>query len=318
VVLDPIELYRIQHNPFTIIFLFCLFVFAVTASDTIPTAPSTSTLPSIITPQRIYTTNLITSKECELLRQWNDQHGLDYHRFNEILVTSRRTHPHRHREQFQHILDATTKRVQDQLVRLNVNITRLAIDEAVLVRTAPAGQVLHADSQTLDGKPNHTPHRVWSVSIGCSEKNTYSGGYFEFIDSSHKDEARSFQLHVGNGLIFSSGIENAHSVAPVLTGKRYQLLIWFVDVKNSMEHQQKNEIKLISEWLLRHNLPQLQRFFKEFISHNMLKHISGVHVDVEQFPLLHTGTLARIGLSPIEQRKLQQLFLRERALQVEL
>ena len=118
---------------------------------------------------------------------------------------------------------------------------------------------MHADSQLLDGSPNHTPHRLFSASIGCSLPNTYTGGNLVFLNTANNNtnnsnsikekEISSYQLHVGEGLVFSSGNENIHLVSPVLTGQRYQLLLWFIDSKQSVLSTRKQSIQTIKNWL---------------------------------------------------------------------
>ena len=175
---------------------------------------------------------------------------------------------------------------------------------------------MHADSQLLDGSPNHTPHRLFSASIGCSLPNTYTGGNLVFLNTANNNtnnsnsikekEISSYQLHVGEGLVFSSGNENIHLVSPVLTGQRYQLLLWFIDSKQSVLSTRKQSIQTIKNWLNFYKLVQLDRFYKEWLTHGLLDIIqpSNSIKDARYYFLLKdVNTLTRIGLSKIEIRK---------------
>jgi predicted 2-oxoglutarate/Fe(II)-dependent dioxygenase YbiX len=236
---------------------------------------------------------LISHEDCKLLREYSNKYGLAYHRPDELLVTPRRVRVPAQRDHFLRVVDDVAQAILHaaSAASFPLEVNRLVIDEAVLIRTGPDGQPKHADSRRLDGSNNHTPHRLLSASVGCSAKGAYEGGELNFYSSQSGTE--SYQLTVGSGVIFTSG--TVHSVSPVRSGERHQLLYWFVDIENDVRSKNRREIAFIKQWLEAQGLSNLFRFYKEFLSHKLLS---------SNHQLSDPGVLARIGLSTIESRRL--------------
>ena len=259
---------------------------------------------SSVRSKRLFVRNLITQKDCKLLRDFSNKYGLAYHRSDELLVTPRRVHVAAQRKHFQKIVDNVAQAILQAASAakiLPVDITtRLVIDESVLMRTAPGGQPKHADSRNLDGSLNHTPSRQLSASVGCSVQGAYEGGELNFYSRRNGEVVDSFveeryQLQVGEAVIFTSSDENVHSVNPLRSGHRHQLLFWFVHVNDDVQSKHKRELKRMKEWLVAHKLASLFRFYKEFLSHGLL---------LKNHQLFDPSIHERIGLSTIESRRL--------------
>jgi hypothetical protein len=251
-------------------------------------------------PFRFQLHNLITTAECNLLQDYNRQYGLDYHRPNETLVTPRRVHNVHKRTVFQNITTNIARRIVSEIsTRTNSPTSHLSVDEVVLVHTAPLGQVAHADSQVLrTGAPNHTPHRVWSASIGCTKPSNFKGGFFQFLTADH-EIVFSEQLNLGSAVVFTSGLENIHAVSPVTQGERYQLLYWFAKADGGQRDEAQ---RAIASWLNRNGLTELTRFMREWKTHGLREFIA-TGAKVARDRLVGRTVLSRIGLNLIEQRR---------------
>lgn len=251
---------------------------------------------------RFQLNNMITTAECNILKEYNIQYGLDYHRPSfQNIVTPRRVHNLKKRTLFQNILTPITNKIlaaiQQQTPTSTIN---LIVDEVLLVNTAVNGQAAHSDSQLLDGAPNHTPHRLYSASIGCSMTSTYEGGHLQFFSADNRI-VFSEQLAVGSGMVFSSGIENIHAVSPITQGDRYQLLYWFA--LENVDATYLNNRKIIKNWLNTHQLNALDRFSRfEWMTHGLVDVIVTGSTLARQ-RLRQEHVLKRIGLSVIEQRR---------------
>lgn len=84
---------------------------------------------------------------------------------------------------------------------------------------------LHADNETLDGEPNHTP---WRTHVALIYLNTchidFEGGQLCFPD---------FDLEIspviGTLVTFPCSAAFKHSVSEIKKGSRYSLAMWFTD-----------------------------------------------------------------------------------------
>jgi hypothetical protein len=267
------------------------------------------------TSRRIALTGVVHHRDCETLISALRKYGEAYHRPGEILCTSRRVIVPSHRKAFEVIVNHTSAALLDAIGEGG----RYVIDEAAIVRTAPAGQPKHSDASQRDSSapqtwvPNHTPHRVWSASVGCSERGTYKGGRLQFWTQAHEED-ESFALWTGDAVVFTSAEENIHSVEAVSAGTRHQLLIWFTLPGGSPMHPDE---AFIARWLMSldatsQRFSRLVRFKTELATHGLgylLRHrIRGAQARVaaaqKGVAWIDAQSLKRIGMSSIEARML--------------
>jgi hypothetical protein len=93
---------------------------------------------------------------------------------------------------------------------------------------------LHADNQTLDGSPNHTPHRVVSALLYLNEQGVdFEGGTITFPNVDPPVE-----IHPKPGTLvgFRADLAHAHVVDPVTSGHRKAIAWWFTFDPNGQEY----------------------------------------------------------------------------------
>lgn len=270
------------------------------------------------TARRFALAGAINRSECETLTTALQEYGSAYHRPGEILCTSRRVVVPAHRKAFQDIVNRTSAALLEAIGAGR----QFDIDEAAIVRTAPTGQPKHSDASQRDPSaphkwvPNHTPHRVWSASVGCSEPGSYAGGQLQFWTKAHR-EVESFTLWTGDAVVFTSTEENIHSVQAVSAGHRYQLLIWYTLPGGSPVHPDE---AFVVRWLTSLDASTSKRFsrlvrFKTELATHGLGYLlrNRIHGDQARadasrsgFAWIDAQSLKRIGLSSIEARMLIQ------------
>lgn len=81
--------------------------------------------------------------------------------------------------------------------------------------------------------PNHTPFRIFSMSVSLTDPSEYEGGTLH-IDN-HRYGGKSFRQNPGDAVLFTSHHENPHWVDPVSWGERLVLLVWMVSSKNTSQ-----------------------------------------------------------------------------------
>jgi hypothetical protein len=109
-------------------------------------------------------------------------------------------------------------------IRTHFALPPLCIDYCAYTRIEPGGShPLHADSEALDGAPNHTPHRIASAMLYLSESEMdFEGGTLRFPKLGIEVPPR-IGLLVG----FLTNLEYQHEVPSVTTGVRDAVAMWF-------------------------------------------------------------------------------------------
>eukprot|EP00946_MAST-07B_sp_MAST-7B-sp1_P003033 g3033.t1 len=261
--------------------------------------------------------------DCRTLVSALQKYGDAYHRPGEVLCTSRRVIVPSHRLAFERIVNRTSA-----IILRAIGDSQYVIDEAAIVQTAPTGQPKHSDATQPHPDapntwiPNHTPHRIWSASIGCSKQGSYEGGRLQFWTDRNIEDV-SFKLWVGDAVAFTSAEENVHSVEAVSAGTRYQLLIWYTLPGGSPRHPDE---AFVERWLVSldasadglsrsgKRFSRLTRFKTELATHGLAYlvrhriHGSQARADASQKGVawIDEQSLKRIGLSKIETRLLIQ------------
>ena len=273
---------------------------------------------------RVRLTGIITQSECDSLISALDMYGEDYHRPGEYLCTSRRVIVPAHRAEFERIVNSTSAAILDA-----IGNHQYEIDEAAIVRTSPTGQPRHSDASQRHALkadkwvPNHTPHRIWSASVGCSAVGSYVGGQLKFW-TKNEQEDESFALWTGDAVVFTSTEENIHSVEKISSGRRHQFLFWFTFPGGSPVHPDES---LVEQWLTSFDdnrsgahivskLAGLVRFKTELATHGLayfIKNRVGGNrarsaAISNSLAWIDSQSLRRIGLSKIEARILIRMI----------
>lgn len=126
-------------------------------------------------------------------------------------------------------LDETVWRISDDLKEFYKIQEPLYADLVVLTASDPGmSHILHADSETLEGTPNHTSWRVVTAMLYLNTKGVdFEGGDIAFprID-------RVLAPKAGRMVGFRCDGIHAHEVPPVTSGIRRAVAVWFTHDEN--------------------------------------------------------------------------------------